>query len=166
MRATLGLVENWIKIEMFAISAVRHDLGALPREVRMQRRGMRRLATRRLGICRSRGFVLLLLGAAAWVAAWPAPARAQQSAPAASPPAAAPAKPKPKPATKPETKPEAAKPAAPSAAKPASPASAAAAGVQPKLLGQYRMWGAYPAATRGEKAVFPRAKRSTAAYIP
>src|SRR5215471_7931380 len=166
MRATLGLVENWIKIEMFAISAVRHDLGALPREVRMQRRRMRRLATRRLGICRSRGFVLLLLGAAAWVAAWPAPARAQQSAPAASPPAAAPAKPKPKPATKPETKPEAAKPAAPPAAKPASPAAAAAGGVQPKLLGQYGMWGAYTASPGGKKVCFALAKPTASETNP
>ena len=110
------------------------------------------MGIRRLG--RSWGLVLLLL--AAWVAVWLAPAHAQQSAPAASPPAAAPAKPKPKP--KPETKPEAAKPAAPAAAKPASPAAAAAGGAQPKLLGQYGIWGAYTASPGGKKVCFVLAK--------
>ena len=119
----------------------------------MQRRRMRRL-----GICRA----LLLLSAAAWVAAWLAPAGAQQSAPAASPPAA-PAKPKP--AANPETKPEAAKPAAP-AAKPASPAAAAAGGVQPKLLGQYGMWGAYTAAPGGKKVCFALAKPTASETNP
>jgi Invasion associated locus B (IalB) protein len=111
----------------------------------MQRRRMRRFGIRRW-------VMLLLLGAAAGVAAsaaaWLTPARAQQSAP----PAAAPAKPKPKPATKPETKPE--------AAKPASPAAAAAGGVQPKLLGQYGMWGAYTASPGGKKVCFALAKPS------
>jgi len=123
----------------------------------MQRRRMRRLGIRRWR-------VLLLLGAAAWVAAWLAPARAQQSAPAASPPAATPAKPKPKPAN-PETKPVAAKPAAP-AAKPASPAAAAAGGVQPKLLGQYGMWGAYTASPGGKKVCFALAKPSASETNP
>jgi hypothetical protein len=120
----------------------------------MQRRRMRRFGIRRW-------VMLLLLGAAAGVAAsaaaWLTPARAQQSAP----PAAAPAKPKPKPATKPEAKPEAAKPEAkPEAAKPASPAAAAAGGVQPKLLGQYGMWGAYTASPGGKKVCFALAKPS------
>jgi invasion protein IalB len=127
--------------------------GVLPREVRMQRRRMRRL-----GMC----CVLLLLGAAASVAAWLAPAHAQQSAPAASPPAATPAKPKPKPPTNPETKPEAAKPAA----KPASPPAAAAGGAQPKLLGQYGMWGAYTAAPGGKKVCFALAKPSASETNP
>jgi hypothetical protein len=108
----------------------------------------------------------LLLGAAAWLSPWLAPARAQQSAPAASPPVAAPAKPKPKPAAKPETKPEAAKPAAPSAAKPASPAAAAAGGVQPKLLGQYGMWGAYTASPGGKKVCFALAKPTASETNP
>jgi invasion protein IalB len=120
----------------------------------MQRRRMRRL-----GICR----VLLLLGAAASVAAWLAPAHAQQSAPAASPPAATPAKPKPKPPTNPETKPEATKP---EAAKPASPPAAAAGGAQPKLLGQYGMWGAYTAAPGGKKVCFALAKPSASETNP
>jgi hypothetical protein len=126
--------------------------GALPREVRMQRRRMRRLGIRR---------VLLLLGAAAWVAAWLAPASAQQSAPAASSPAATPAKPKPKPAkpaTNPETKPE--------AAKPASPAAAAAGGGQPKLLGQYGIWGAYTASPGGKKVCFALAKPTASETNP
>src|SRR5262252_5907551 len=72
--------------------------GALPREVRMQRRRMRRLAIQQL-----LRLVLVLLGAAAAMAVWPVPASAQQSAQAASP--TAPAKPKPKPATKPEAAP-------------------------------------------------------------
>jgi Invasion associated locus B (IalB) protein len=106
--------------------------------------------------------VLLLLGMAAWVAAWLGPARAQQSAPAASPPAAAPAKPKPKP--KPEAAP--AKPAAPSAAKPASPAVAAAGGAQPKLLGQYGIWGAYTASPGGKKMCFALAKPTASETNP
>jgi hypothetical protein len=137
---------------MFAINAVWHDFGALPREVRMQRRRMRRFEIRRW-------VMLLLLGAAAGVAAsmaaWLAPARAQQSAPAASPPAAAPTKPKPKPATKPEAKPEAAKPASP-----------AAGGVQPKLLGQYGIWGAYTASPGGKKVCFALAKPSASETNP
>jgi invasion protein IalB len=132
---------------------------------------MQRLRMRRLGMQRSCGFVLLLLGAAALVAAWLTAARAQQSAPAASPPAAAPAKPKPKPKpeskpeTKPETKPEAAKPAAP-AAKPSSPAAAAAGGAQPKLLGQYGIWGAYTASPGGKKVCFVLAKPSSSETNP
>jgi hypothetical protein len=106
--------------------------------------------------------VLLLLGVAAWVAAWLGPARAQQSAPAASPPAAAPTKPKPKP----ETKPEAAKPATPPAAKPASPAAAAAGGAQPKLLGQYGIWGAYTASPGGKKVCFALAKPTASETNP
>jgi hypothetical protein len=100
--------------------------------------------------------VLVLLGAAASMAVWLIPSRAQQSAPAASPPAAAPAKPKPKPAPKQGAAP--AKPATPPAAKPASPAAAAAGGVQPKLLGQYGMWGAYTASPGGKKVCFALAK--------
>jgi invasion protein IalB len=119
----------------------------------MQRRRMRRL-----GIPRSWGLALLLLGAAALID----PARAQQSAPAASPPAAAPAKPKPKP----ETKPEAAKPATPPAAKPASPAAAAAGGAQPKLLGQYGLWGAYTASPGGKKVCFVLAKPTASETNP
>jgi Invasion associated locus B (IalB) protein len=126
---------------------------------------MQRLRMRRLGMQRSCGLLLLLLGAAALVAAWLTPARAQQSAPAASPPAAAPAKPKPKP--KPETKPEAvpAKPAAP-AAKPSSPAAAATGGAQPKLLGQYGIWGAYTASPGGKKVCFVLAKPSSSETNP
>ncbi len=123
----------------------------------MQRRRMRRFEDRWLK--------LLLLGVAAWavawVAAWLAPAHAQQSAPAASPPAATPAKPKPKPETKPATKPE----TKPEAAKPASPA-AAAGGAQPKLLGQYGMWGAYTAAPGGKKVCFALAKPSASETNP
>ena len=106
--------------------------------------------------------MLLLLGVAAWVAAWLGPARAQQSAPAASPPAAATTKPKPKP--KPEAPP--AKPAAPSAAKPASPAAAAAGGAQPKLLGQYGIWGAYTASPGGKKVCFALAKPTASETNP
>jgi hypothetical protein len=113
-----------------------------------------------LGFCRSWGLALLLLAASA--AAWLAPARAQQSAPAASPPAAAPTKPKPKP--KPEAAP--AKPAAPSAAKPASPAAAAAGGAQPKLLGQYGIWGAYTASPGGKKVCFALAKPTASETNP
>ena len=122
---------------------------------------MQRLRMRRLGMQRSWGLVLLLLGMAAWIAAWLAPARAQQSAPATSPPATAPAKPKPKP----ETKPEAAKPATPPA-KPASPAAAAAGGAQPKLLGQYGMWGAYTASPGGKKVCFALAKPTASETNP
>ena len=119
---------------------------------------MQRLRMRRLGMQRSWGLVLLLLGMAAWIAAWLAPARAQQSAPATSPPATAPAKPKPKP--------EAAKPATPPAAKPASPAAAAAGGAQPKLLGQYGMWGAYTASPGGKKVCFALAKPTASETNP
>jgi invasion protein IalB len=126
---------------------------------RMRRLGMWRLGIRRLRVRQSWGLVLLLL--AAWVtasvAAWLAPARAQQSAPAASPPAAAPAKPKPKPETK---------PAAPPAAKPASPAAAAAGGAQPKLLGQYGMWGAYTASPGSKKVCFVLAKPTASETNP
>jgi hypothetical protein len=125
---------------------------ALPREVRMQR-----LRMRRLGICRFWGPVLLL-GLAAWLGAGVdarlAPARAQQS-PSASPPATAPAKPKPRP--------EAAtsKPVAP-----ASPPAAATGGAQPKLLGQYGMWGAYTASPNGKKVCFALAKPSSSETNP
>ena len=126
----------------------------------MQRRRMRRMGIRRLGIRQSLALVLLLVGTAAWLAAWLAPARAQQSAPATSPPAAAPAKPKPKPTTKPE----AAKPAP--TAKPASPAAAAAGGAPPKLLGQYGMWGAYTASPGGKKVCFALAKPTASETNP
>jgi hypothetical protein len=93
------------------------------------------------------GLVLLLLVGAAL----PYAASAQQSAPA---------KPKPKPeATAP-------KPAAPAAAKPASPAAAVAGGAQPKLLGQYGMWGAYTAAPGGKKICFVLAKPSSSETNP
>ena len=131
---------------------------------------MQRLRMRRLGIERSLRLVLVLLGMAAWglalELAWPAPAGAQQSAPAASPPTAAPAKPKPnpkpKPAVKPETKPEAKPEAAP--AKPTSPP--AAGGAQPKLLGQYGLWGAYTASPSGKKVCFVLAKPSSSETNP
>ena len=84
--------------------------------------------------------------------AWLLPARAQQSAPA---PAAAPAKPKPKPETKPAT----------TAPKPAAPA-AASGGAQPKLLGQYGIWGAYTASPGGKKVCFALAKPSASETNP
>jgi len=117
----------------------------------MQRRRMRRLATQQL-----LRFVLVLLGTAAAMAVWPVPASAQQSAPAASPPAAASAKPKPKPATKPEAAP----------AKPVSPAAAAVGAAQPKLLGQYGMWGAYTASPGGKKVCFALAKPTASETNP
>ena len=105
-------------------------------------RRMQRLRMRRLW-----GIVPLLLVAAAL----PYGACAQQSTPA---------KPKPKPdATAP-------KPAAPAAAKPASPAAAVAGGAQPKLLGQYGMWGAYTAAPGGKKICFVLAKPSSSDTNP
>jgi hypothetical protein len=102
--------------------------------------------------------VLVLLGLAAWVTPWLSPALAQQSAPAASSPAAAPAKPKPKPAPRPEGA------AATPAAKPATPA--AAGGAQPKLLGQYGMWGAYTASPGGKKVCFALAKPNSSETNP
>jgi hypothetical protein len=114
---------------------------------------------RRLGITRSSGLLFVLLGAAG-AAACLAPAHAQQSAPSASPPSAT-AKPKPKPATRPEAAP--AKPATP-AAKPAAPA--AAGGAQPKLLGQYGLWGAYTASPGGKKVCFALAKPSSSETNP
>jgi hypothetical protein len=84
--------------------------------------------------------------------AWLLPARAQQSAPA---PAAAPAKPKPKPETKPAT----------TATKPAAPA-AASGGAQPKLLGQYGIWGAYTASPGGKKVCFVLAKPGSSETNP
>jgi hypothetical protein len=103
--------------------------------------------------------MLVLLGAAAWTAvwgaAWLAPARAQQ--PAASAPVTAQAKPRPKPETAP------AKPSAP-AAKPTPPA--AAGGPQPKLLGQYGIWGAYTASPGGKKVCFALAKPSSSETNP
>jgi Invasion associated locus B (IalB) protein len=124
---------------------------------------MQRLRMRRLGIHRSlrlgRASVAALatIWAMIWVAAWFTPARAQQSAPAISAPTAAPAKPKPRPETKPEATP--AKPAA----KPAAPA---AGGAQPKLLGQYGMWGAYTASPGGKKVCFALAKPSSSETNP
>jgi Invasion associated locus B (IalB) protein len=118
---------------------------------------MQRLRMRRLGVKRSLGLLFVLLGAA-WAGACLAPARAQQSAPAAAPPAAKPAKPKPKPEVAP------AKPAAPSTAKPAAPA--AAGGAQPKLLGQYGLWGAYAATPGGKKVCFALAKPSSSETNP
>jgi invasion protein IalB len=115
---------------------------------------MQRLRMRRLGITRSLGLLFVLLGAA-WAAACLAPARAQQTAPAGSPPAAA--KPKPKPEAAP------AKPATP-AAKPAAPP--AAGGAQPKLLGQYGLWGAYTASPGGKKVCFALAKPSSSETNP
>jgi invasion protein IalB len=113
---------------------------------------MQRLRMRRLGFTRSLGLLFVLLGAA-WAAACLAPARAQQSTPAASPPAK-PAKPKPKPEAAP------AKPAV----KP--PAPAAAGGAQPKLLGQYGLWGAYAASPAGKKVCFALAKPSSSETSP
>lgn len=110
--------------------------------------------------------MLLLLGAAAWVMVWLAPARAQQSAPATSPPAASSAKPKPKPASKPAPKPAPNPETKPEAAKPASPAAAAVGGAQPKLLGQYGMWGAYTASPGGKKVCFALAKPTASETNP
>jgi hypothetical protein len=96
--------------------------------------------------------------------AWLAPARAQQS-PTASP-AAAPAKPKPKPAIKPATKPET-KPESKPEAAPAKPATPPAAGsAQPKLLGQYGLWGAYTASPSGKKVCFVLAKPGSSETNP
>jgi hypothetical protein len=93
------------------------------------------------------GLGLSLLG----MAAIAYPACAQQATPAA--PAVAPAKPKPK-------------PPASSAAKPASPAAAVAGGVQPKLLGQYGVWGAYTASPGGKKVCFVLAKPTSSETNP
>jgi hypothetical protein len=102
--------------------------------------------------------VLVPLGVAVWAmvwtVAWPLPARAQQSAPAAAAPATAPAKPKPKPE----------KPAV-AAPKPAAPA-AASGGAQPKLLGQYGIWGAYTASPGGKKVCFVLAKPNSSETNP
>jgi hypothetical protein len=116
---------------------------------RMQRLRMRRVW----------GVVLLLVAAAAM----PYSGLAQQSAPAV-----APAKPKPKPEVKPDTKPDSAasKPAAAAAAKPAAPAAAVAGGAQPKLLGQYGIWGAYTAAPAGKKICFVLAKPASSETSP
>jgi len=104
---------------------------------------------------RSLRLVLVPLGVAVWAmvwtAAWLLPAHAQQSAA----PAAAPAKPKPKPETKP----------AATAPKPAVPA-AATGGAQPKLLGQYGIWGAYTASPGGKKVCFALAKPSASETNP
>ncbi|MGC1236143.1 MAG: invasion associated locus B family protein, partial [Xanthobacteraceae bacterium] len=56
--------------------------------------------------------------------------------------------------------------AAPSAAKPASPAAAAAGGAQPKLLGQYGIWGAYTASPGGKKMCFALAKPTASETNP
>src|SRR5215469_17046968 len=116
---------------------------------------MQRLRMRRIGMQRSLRLVLVPLGVAVWAmvwtAAWLLPAHAQQSAA----PAAAPAKPKPKP----ETKPAAAAP------KPAAPA-AASGGAQPKLLGQYGIWGAYTASPGGKKVCFVLAKPGSSETNP
>jgi invasion protein IalB len=104
---------------------------------------------------RSLRLVLVPLGVAVWAmvwtAAWLLPAHAQQSAA----PAAAPAKPKPKPETKP----------AATAPKPAAPATASG-GAQPKLLGQYGIWGAYTASPGGKKVCFALAKPSASETNP
>jgi hypothetical protein len=122
---------------------------------------MQRLLMQRHWMQRKWGLVLLLLGAAVMLC----PAHAQQSSPATAPPAATPAKPKPKPAAKPEV--AAPKPAAPAAAaKPASPAAAVAGGAQPKLLGQYGVWGAYTASPGGKKICFVLAKPSSSETNP
>jgi invasion protein IalB len=110
---------------------------------------MQRLQMRRLW-----GLFVLLLGVAAPLYS----ARAQQPTPAASPPAATPAKPKPRPEAAP-------RPAA-SPAKPASPATAAAGGAQPKLLGQYGVWGAYTASPGGKKVCFVLAKPTSSETDP
>jgi hypothetical protein len=112
----------------------------------------------RLRMQRKWGLVLLLLGVAAMLC----PAHAQQSTPATAPPAATPAKP-----PKPAPKPEAAKPAPPATgAKPASPAGAVAGGAQPKLLGQYGLWGAYTASPGGKKICFVLARPSSSEINP
>ena len=126
---------------------------------------MLRLRMRRLRIYRS-WRVVVLFGLAALAAAWLTPARAQQTAQSASPPATAPAKPKPKPEAKPDAKPEASKPGAPAAAKPASPPAAVTGGAQPRLLGQYGIWGAYTAAPGGKKVCFALAKPSASETNP
>jgi hypothetical protein len=119
-------------------------------------RGLMRM--QQLQMRRQWGLVFLLLGVAAMLC----PARAQQSTPATAPHAATPAKPKPKPEVKPE-----AKPAAPATtAKPASPAAAVAGGAQPKLLGQYGVWGAYAASPGGKKICFALAKPSSSETNP
>jgi Invasion associated locus B (IalB) protein len=144
---------HWIKIEsllsVFFVTIVRHLLGVAARG--MER--MQRLRMRRLG-----GLVVLLLAAAAL----PYSVCAQQSTPAT-----APAKPRPKPEAKPDAKPDSAasKPAAPAAAKPASPA-AVAGGAQPKLLGQYGIWGAYTASPSGKKICFVLAKPASSETSP
>jgi invasion protein IalB len=94
----------------------------------------------RLRMRRLWGIVPLLFVAAA---ALPYAACAQQSTPA---------KPKPKPDA--------------SAPKPAAPAAAVAGGAQPKLLGQYGMWGAYTAAPGGKKICFVLAKPSSSDTNP
>jgi len=81
-------------------------------------------------------------------AAFAVPAVAQQPAEPQSAAPATPPKPKPKPKPKPAA--EAEKPA------PAKPP--AAAGAQPKLLGQYADWGAYTASPGGKKICFAIAK--------
>ncbi len=83
-------------------------------------------------------------------AAFAVPAVAQQ--PAAPQPASPAAPPKPKPKPKPKPAAAAEKPA-PAPAKPP-----AAAGAQPKLLGQYADWGAYTASPGGKKICFVIAK--------
>jgi invasion protein IalB len=145
---------HWIKIEsllsVLFVTIVRHLLGvAAPGMKQMQRLRMRRLG----------GLVVLLLAAAAM----PYSGVAQQSTPAT-----APAKPKPKPETKPGAKPDSAasKPAAPAAAKPGSPAAAVAGGAQPKLLGQYGIWGAYSASPAGKKICFVLAKPASSETNP
>ena len=114
---------------------------------------MQRLRMRRIGMQRSLRLVLVPLGVAVWAmvwtAAWPLPAHAQQSAA----PATAPAKPKPKPETKP-------------AATAPKPPAAASGGAQPKLLGQYGIWGAYTAAPAGKKVCFALAKPSASETNP
>jgi hypothetical protein len=119
---------------------------------------MQRLLMQGRWMQRRWALVFLLLGVAAMLG----PARAQQSAPATAPHPVTPAKPKPKPEVKPE-----AKPAAPAAAaKPASPAAAVAGGAQPKLLGQYGVWGAYTASPGGKKICFVLAKPSSSETNP
>jgi hypothetical protein len=128
----------------------------LPRFWGIAVRGPMRM--QRLQMRRQWGLVFLLLGVAAMLC----PARAQQSTPAIAPHAATPAKPKPKPEVKPE-----AKPAAPATgAKPAPPAAAVAGGAQPKLLGQYGVWGAYTASPGGKKLCFVLAKPSSSETNP
>jgi hypothetical protein len=90
-----------------------------------------------------------LLGVAA-MASEPFAQTSSKSAPKAAPPKAAPAAAAPK--------------AAPAAA--AKSAAPAIGGVQPTLLGQYGVWGAYTASPGGKKICFALAKPTTSKTVP